>query len=427
MASGEEDIQPWGTGWIFVGSRHGARRSGLVNPLPFLQKIRANGDTLLSITYSDAASAGFLPSCVLPSRHGFTLAGYALERIVGSGLTPTRMQVLRTDTTGVLQWQHTYNAPTSYGNAYGADILARPDGGYLLTGSMQYRYGSHPALLLLDSLGRERRRKLVIIKDSASVEVYNRIWGRTLELPNGQGYVLNCRVDVPAPNLPNRTDSEAWVVAVDTALNVQWKTRLPDGGSLQTFGLRVYRQPDGTLLAATYDEYGSGTTAQYSPYLYVHRLAADGQWLSRRLLPAAAGTPYIRAWDWQPLAGDSVAVAVGSAPVGGLTPPAAWIARLRTSWPRQVVGVRGAAPLPPLQLYPNPATGEDVRLQLPGGLGPGATLRLLDALGRCVYQQPVPAATPELVVPLRGLAPGLYHLQLRAPDGRHATARLLRQ
>ncbi|RAK70333.1 T9SS type A sorting domain-containing protein [Hymenobacter edaphi] len=427
MISGEQDVQPWGGGWVFVGSRHGPPVNGQINPQPFLQKIRATGDTLPGITYRDAASAGFLPSCVLPDRRGFTLAGYALERIAGSGITPQRMQVMRTDTAGAVRWQATYNSLTSYGNAVGTDILARPGGGYLLTGTTQYRQvAAHPTLLLLDSLGRERRRRMVILKDSISKELYNRLWGRTLELPNGEGYVLNCRVDVQAPNRPTgTTDSEAWVVAVDTALNVLWRTRLPNGRSSLIIGLRVYRQADGTLLAATYDEFGGNRPeAQYSPYLYVHRLSATGQWLSRRQLPAAAGTPYLRAYDWQPVAGDSVAVVCGSAPAGGLTPNAAWIARLRATTPRQVTAARGATGLGALVVYPNPAAGATAQVVLPPGLGRGATLTLRDALGRTIRVFPVVAGQTEVAVPLASLPAGLYTCSLLLEGRPVATQKL---
>ncbi|WP_460676602.1 hypothetical protein [Hymenobacter coalescens] len=172
---------------------------------------------------------------------------------------------------------------------------------------------------------------------------------------------------------------------MDTALNVRWQTRLPAGRSGSSTILRVHRQPDGTLLAATYDDTAVPAPANVpTPYLYIHRLLAAGQWLSRRELRAGPGTPWIRAYDWQALAGDSVAVAVGSAPVGG-GPQAGWIARLRATAPRQVTALAGPGAAPPagaLEVYPNPAAGAAARVALPAGLGPGATLTLRDALGR---------------------------------------------
>jgi hypothetical protein len=75
-----------------------------------------------------------------------------------------------------------------------------------------------------------------------------------------------------------------------------------------------------------------------------------------------------------------------------------------------------------VELAPNPAHGR-VTVQLPAGLTAGrATLTLLDALGRAVLTQTVPAL-PTATLDLTGLAPGIYAVRVAA-GGQVATQRL---
>ncbi|GAB2848154.1 hypothetical protein [Hymenobacter ruber] len=74
-----------------------------------------------------------------------------------------------------------------------------------------------------------------------------------------------------------------------------------------------------------------------------------------------------------------------------------------------------------LAAYPNPASGT-VTLRLPVG---GGQLAVLDALGRPVRQQALPATAGDCPVPLTGLAPGLYQLRATLGNGQPATAPLL--
>ena len=84
-----------------------------------------------------------------------------------------------------------------------------------------------------------------------------------------------------------------------------------------------------------------------------------------------------------------------------------------------------ATPLAGLRLAPNPAHASTT-VHLPAVPGATqATLRLLDALGRTVRTQQLPLSIRGLVaeLPLLGLAPGLYHLQVQA--GSQRTSRTL--
>ncbi|SHI89769.1 Por secretion system C-terminal sorting domain-containing protein [Hymenobacter daecheongensis DSM 21074] len=78
-----------------------------------------------------------------------------------------------------------------------------------------------------------------------------------------------------------------------------------------------------------------------------------------------------------------------------------------------VLSRRPAAALPALQAYPNPGSGT-FRLPLPAS---AATVRVTDALGREVLRRATPAGRPELLLDLRGQAPGLYLLTLETTAG----------
>ena len=73
-----------------------------------------------------------------------------------------------------------------------------------------------------------------------------------------------------------------------------------------------------------------------------------------------------------------------------------------------------------LQAYPNPASG-NATIALPVG---GGQLELLDALGRTVRRQALPATAGPCAVPLAGLAPGLYQLRATLCNGQPAHATL---
>lgn len=78
------------------------------------------------------------------------------------------------------------------------------------------------------------------------------------------------------------------------------------------------------------------------------------------------------------------------------------------------------------QLYPNPAT-ESVTLTLPEPARVGTAVRVLDALGRAVARQPLPAGHTTAVLPLAGLAAGVYVVEVQAADETPQRLRLQHQ
>lgn len=86
-----------------------------------------------------------------------------------------------------------------------------------------------------------------------------------------------------------------------------------------------------------------------------------------------------------------------------------------------LTAARPAAAALALAAYPNPASGT-VTLRLPVG---GGQLAVLDALGRTVRQQALPATAGDCPVSVAGLAPGRYLLRATLGNGQPATAPLL--
>ena len=93
--------------------------------------------------------------------------------------------------------------------------------------------------------------------------------------------------------------------------------------------------------------------------------------------------------------------------------------------PNGLVAAPGAAAW---SLYPNPATTTDaVTLTADIATAGGATVRVLDALGRPVREQAltVSAGAWRHALAVRGLAPGLYVVRLTTPDGAGTSQRLV--
>ncbi|RTQ47588.1 T9SS type A sorting domain-containing protein [Hymenobacter gummosus] len=153
------------------------------------------------------------------------------------------------------------------------------------------------------------------------------------------------------------------------------------------------------------------------------RFTGQGQLRSDTLLFRPAGSAYAQTLLLAPGGDYFISGYALNGPLGGSDLVAAQFRRFKP------LPVRAAQPLAgALQLYPNPASGPaTAHAVLPAGLGRGATLMVLDALGR-VVQPPAPVVAPgEAPLPVADLPAGVYVVRLRAADGRTWTGRLLRQ
>jgi hypothetical protein len=85
--------------------------------------------------------------------------------------------------------------------------------------------------------------------------------------------------------------------------------------------------------------------------------------------------------------------------------------------PQQALAMVPAALAQQVAVYPNPATAA-VRIELPASLTRAATtVTLVDALGRVVRTQELPAGPAAHALPLGGVAPGVYSLRLATELG----------
>jgi hypothetical protein len=151
------------------------------------------------------------------------------------------------------------------------------------------------------------------------------------------------------------------------------------------------------------------------------RFDQQGQLRKDTLLYRTAGSAYPKSILLAPNGDYFMSGYVQNGPRGGNDLVAAQFRRFKPLSTRAPQPLAGA-----LQLYPNPAATTVVRAVIPAGVGRGATLAVLDALGRTVQAQPL-APGNEAVLPTAALGPGVYVVRLRAADGRTWTGRLLRQ
>ena len=83
----------------------------------------------------------------------------------------------------------------------------------------------------------------------------------------------------------------------------------------------------------------------------------------------------------------------------------------------RVLGVASATLAAQVAVYPNPAS-KAVFVELPFALNRKAvTAALVDALGRVVLTQALPAGRPTHTLPLTNLATGVYALRLQTEAG----------
>jgi hypothetical protein len=93
-----------------------------------------------------------------------------------------------------------------------------------------------------------------------------------------------------------------------------------------------------------------------------------------------------------------------------------------------VVAVRWGdeAAAPALECYPNPASAQGFRLRALGLAAEGATVRILDPLGRLVLAQAVAAGAGEAFIkPAQSLPAGLYFVTWHAASGTQLTTKVV--
>jgi outer membrane protein assembly factor BamB len=202
-----------------------------------------------------------------------------------------------------------------------------------------------------------------------------------------------------------------------------WHTVVPSRYTSRVWrAAGVVESSRGELLVAADSELYDGFNPPSSNQIHMVRFSAQGRLLGDTML-YRGGNSYARSAI---LAPDGLGLVFSgytdNGPYGGLD---LLLGRYQGF---RVLGTAAPAPLAAgrLVLVPNPASGAaPVRAELPATAA-GGMLRLYDALGRQL-QQAVPLGQAAPLLPVDGLAAGLYVLRYQLPDGRHWSTRLLRE
>ncbi|SHK11495.1 T9SS type A sorting domain-containing protein [Hymenobacter psychrotolerans] len=248
------------------------------------------------------------------------------------------------------------------------------------------------------------------------------VLSKMLRLQDG-GLLLPASADTTLT--PNVYTGRPFLRKVNAQLQPVWSYVYRGGLPRQYFQfIRMLELQDGSVLALAAEELPRPPVATYQ----LHHISASGRLL--RLYPIT--TALCDAFQLATLIADPGGRAVYVA--GGCQSPGntgAYAARidLSPSLPLLLAAtpaqLTAAAPLT-FELFPNPAsTTATVRYQLPAGTA--AALHLTDATGRLVRRLTLRGGSSggEVVVPLAGLAPGLYAATLLTPDGRPLATRRL--
>lgn len=376
-------VQQTADGGYIVGGQSdspasGNKTQGSINADYWVVKLDATGQKQWDKTIG-SASNDYLRSLQQTTDGGYVLAGYA-DAAVPSGdkSQPSRggydYWVVKLDAAGQKQWDRTVGGPTT---EILNTVCQTADGGYMVAGTSQSGVGGD--------------------KTQPSV------WG-----------------------------ADYWIVKLDATGDVRWD---------RTFGSEshddmtcVLPTADGGYLLGGFSSAGiSGAKSQASignSYDYwLVKTNADGTKLwdrtyggtdsdyLRTLLQTPAGDYLLGGYSYSPLSGDKTQPNVGNS-AGDY-----WLVKISAGVPTATAASAAAVPW---SLYPNPAQ-TFVTLQVPPGVPRQSLhLRLLDATGRVVYQQPL-AVWPgaPVVVPLHAVPAGLYLASLEGAAGYRSSQRLV--
>ena len=384
-----------------------------------LWRFNALGDTLWTRQWT--RQRGEVPQslCVLPDG-GFALTGDIATGPAAGGASA--MVLTRTDSAGHVLWWQTY---TNLLQNRGTTVSACRDGGFLL-GGFSYNGGHYDTFVVkTDSLGQEQWR---------------RIFGTTTQ---NEGAAAICALRdgtyIVAASAGTRQVNGTQLYRydvhhLDSAGQTIWSRRLgPEGDANELY--TVHELADGSIVVAGQQNRPDGSNEMEA---LVFKLCADGDTLwyrTHRILNGADSHNYLRDLRPTPDGGFVAAGFVFSRPPDTGTNDG-WVFRLDSAGyilaggapvtrncrpllglPQEEEGIAGAT------VWPNPAPDGRFTLALPAGSG-RRTLRVTDALGRLVWRGE--AAEGNTLVPLNGLAPGLYWLRATDANGHGQSWKLVR-
>ncbi|WP_210519549.1 hypothetical protein [Hymenobacter terricola] len=228
------------------------------------------------------------------------------------------------------------------------------------------------------------------------------------------------------------TNSQPYVALYTTQGTQVWARQVTNGTMYSAANSVAYDGRGGYLVTGMFENsalFGTIPLTAAGRHLFVARYDSQGNavWADQ-----AAGTSSTDTSTGNFIVADAsgngfvVGSATGNAAFGALaTTPGTSTASSDIVIAKFTVGnvltpTRPTVPAAVLACYPNPASGHTTLL-LPAG---GGQLVVLDALGRSVQQQALPATAGEYAVSLAGLTPGLYQLLTMLGNGQTARIQL---
>jgi hypothetical protein len=418
LATGEQALVPAaGGGYWWTGSEAVCQPS-TTNLRPYVQRLSASGDTVRGWPLAPFApfSLRLATSILVRGRTLVTGLNYIPP-------PPVFQQQVRqyslscSDTSGQVRWQRDYPMfPLS--NAYNADIVFTPRGGYLLSGMNQtgigVGHGFQVYLVEADSLGNLRRQRMIYPLGANFTDGSNRsVLNNLIALPNAGGYLLAGYADSLSGGSATHI---GYVLRLDTALNVMWTYRNPaatnGNGNRSQYGYKVHLLPNGTVGAMFTDVHGVGT-----PDVYLVQLdLATGRRVQTYTLSSNSERAVIPfEWVWL---GDGTLVMAGKS----LPSPSGNIYRgYLARWDFRGTPLAAKHPVAEaavgsFTLYPNPSSGAvTLNWQLP--VHRQATqLLLYSVLGQRLQSIDLPTGVKGMLE-VRGLAPGSYLARLIDSSG----------
>ena len=402
--------------------------SNAPNQNAYVQRLRANGDTLtawapLAATPTPKYQAG----PIMEAGRQVLTGGYDYPSGVNGQVN--RQTLTAVDTaTGRVRWRYAYDRP-GFANDKVTDMVRTPRGGYLLTGDGQVLSppGFQHLFLETDSLGRQLKQRLIYPLGPAFTSGARYLAVSNLvALPNAGGYLAPGVAD--SLGTGGFTHNErAYLLRLDTALNVTWVYRNPPdllgSGNVSQRANKVRLLANGTAVLLVRDLRGNGL-----PDLQLVQIdLATGRRVGRPLVLSSNTQYSVVPLDWDFL-GDGTLVVCGRSSQVGVSTQQGWLARfdLRGTPLATAQPLAETMSTPTFTLYPNPSTGPvTLNWQLPPAARAGQ-LRLYSVLGQLVKTLPLPpTASGRLEV--AGLAPGLYLARLldAAGAGQGRAQRLL--
>lgn len=322
--------------------------------------------------------------------------------------------VVKLDSSGNIEWQKSLGGT---GEDYGRGAHPAPDGGYIVTGISDSANG--------DVTVNQGGQDLWVIKLSAngSLEWQKSLGGTgtdegTSVVPVAAGgyLVLGNTGSNDGDVSGNHGISDAWVVKLDSAGNVEWQQCY--GGTQGDRAYCIQNTSDGGFTFAGH-EYLDGIGNHGLNDVWVVKATATGASQAQVFLGGTdedLGASIVRLSDGSSVITGSTASNDGD--VSGLHGIASdmWVVKIDSNW----VGTVPAQVLSKVHLFPNPATDGGLHLQFSLTAASNVEIEISDVAGQMLGKHPstlLPAGIHETIVNVQPLPAGIYFLRLITETG----------